>query len=287
MIIQILINGILLGGVYGLIGLGFSIVWGVTSLINLAHGSLVILGAYASFWIFQYFHIDPFVSIPIVMVGLFIIGYLMQRYIFNLAIKADVFLTLIMTFGMDVLLAQLMIVMWSADWRSIATSYQGKSLLLGSYLFPYTRLLGFFAALILTILTAYFLDKTKIGQSIKAVALDMMAARLMGVNPGKTYAITFGIGASLAGAAGSLLAVMQSFNPAVGGGITLRAFVVAILGGLGSVEGAFLGGLILGVIETFSAFYLGESFKNVVTFTLFVIILVTRPRGLLGKKYYG
>ncbi len=287
MIIQILINGILLGGVYGLIGLGFSIVWGVTSLINLAHGSLVILGAYISFWIFQYAHIDPFVSIPLVMLSLFIIGYLMQRYIFNLAIKADVFLTLIMTFGMDVLLAQLMIVMWSADWRSIATSYQGKSLIFGGYLFPYTRLLGFVAALILTILTAYFLDRTKTGQSIKAVALDMMAARLMGVNPGKTYAITFGIGASLAGAAGSLLAVMQSFNPAVGGGITLRAFVVAILGGLGSVEGAFLGGIILGIIETFSAFYLGESFKNVVTFTLFVIILVTRPRGLLGKKYYG
>ena len=287
MIIQILINGILLGGVYGLIGLGFSIVWGVTSLINLAHGSLVILGAYISFWLFQYIHIDPFVSIPLVMLSLFIIGFLMQRYIFNLAIKADVFLTLIMTFGMDVLLAQLMIVMWSADWRSIATSYQGKSLFLGGYLLPYTRLLGFVAALILTILTAYFLDRTKTGQSIKAVALDMMAARLMGVNPGKTYAITFGIGASLAGAAGSLLAVMQSFNPAVGGGITLRAFVVAILGGLGSVEGAFLGGIILGIIETFSAFYLGESFKNVVTFTLFVIILVTRPRGLLGKKYFG
>ena len=287
MIIQILINGILLGGVYGLIGLGFSIVWGVTSLINLAHGSLVILGAYISFWLFQYLHIDPFVSIPLVMLSLFIIGFLMQRYIFNLAIKADVFLTLIMTFGMDVLLAQLMIVMWSADWRSIATSYQGKSLFLGGYLLPYTRLLGFVAALILTILTAYFLDRTKTGQSIKAVALDMMAARLMGVNPGKTYAITFGIGASLAGAAGSLLAVMQSFNPAVGGGITLRAFVVAILGGLGSVEGAFLGGIILGIIETFSAFYLGESFKNVVTFTLFVIILVTRPRGLLGKKYFG
>ncbi len=287
MIIQILINGVLLGGVYGLIGLGFSLVWGVTNLINLAHGSLVILGAYSTFWIFHYLHIDPFLSIPIVMVGLFIIGYLMQRYIFNLAIKADVFLTLIMTFGMDVLLAQLMIVMWSADWRSIATSYQGKSFIIGEYLLPYSRMLGFLAAIILTILTALFLNKTKTGQSIRAVALDMMAARLMGVNPGKTYAITFGIGTALAGAAGSLISVIQSFNPAVGGGITLRAFVVAILGGLGSVEGAFVGGIILGIIETFSAFYLGESFKNVVTFTLFVIILVTRPRGLLGKKYYG
>ncbi len=287
MIIQILINGVLLGGVYGLIGLGFSLVWGVTNLINLAHGSLVILGAYSTFWIFHYLHIDPFLSIPIVMAGLFIIGYLMQRYIFNLAIKADVFLTLIMTFGMDVLLAQLMIVMWSADWRSIATSYQGKSFIIGEYLLPYSRLLGFLAAVVLTILTALFLNKTKTGQSIRAVALDMMAARLMGVNPGRTYAITFGIGTALAGAAGSLISVIQSFNPAVGGGITLRAFVVAILGGLGSVEGAFVGGIILGIIETFSAFYLGESFKNVVTFTLFVIILVTRPRGLLGKKYYG
>lgn len=287
MIIQILINGVLLGGIYGLIGLGFSLVWGVTNLINLAHGSLVILGAYATFWIFHFLHIDPFISIPIVMVALFIVGYFMQRYIFNLAIKADVFLTLIMTFGMDVLLAQLMIVMWSADWRSIATSYQGKSFIIGEYIFPYTRILGFVAATILTILTAIFLNRTKTGQSIRAVALDMMATRLMGVNPGKTYAITFGIGTALAGAAGSLISVIQSFNPAVGGGITLRAFVVAILGGLGSVEGAFLGGIILGIIETFSAFYLGESFKNVVTFTLFVIILVTRPRGLLGKKYYG
>lgn len=286
-ILQILINGLLLGGFYALIGVGFSLVWGVTNIINLAHGALALLGAYITFYMFQELNIDPFLTIPVSFVLLFALGYIIQRYVMNLVVKAQIFILLILTFGLEIFLVNFMTTFFSADFRSVTPEYAGKSLMLGDIVIPYIRLGVFVICVIIAFVTGLFLDKTWTGKAIKATSLDIEAAMMTGINPAKIYAITFGLGTALAGVSGTLLTLTQAFSPNIAGGLTLRAFIVAILGGLGRVEGALVGGLVLGVIETFSSYVIGESYKNAIAFGLMVVMLVLKPSGLMGRKYYA
>lgn len=286
-ILQILVNGFLLGGFYTLIGVGFTLVWGVTNIINLAHGAIALLGAYITYFIFQYWHIDPFISLPLSFLSMFIFGYVLQRYLMNLVVKAQIFMLLILTFGLEIFLVNFMTTFFSADFKAVTPDYAGSSLVLGDIVIPYIRLGVFAICVIVTLLMGFFLDRTWTGKAIKATSLDIEAAMMSGINPSKIYALTFAFGSGLAGLSGSLLSLTQAFSPNIAGGLTLRAFIVSILGGLGRIEGAFLGGLVLGIVETMSSYVIGESYKNAIAFGLMVLMLIIKPSGLLGRKYYA
>ncbi|MEW5910641.1 MAG: branched-chain amino acid ABC transporter permease, partial [Thermodesulfobacteriota bacterium] len=282
---QVLVNGILGGGVYACAAIGFSIIWGVMNLINLAHGSMVIIGAYLTFTLFAVLGIDPFLTVPVSGVLLFCFGYLIQRVLINRVIEGSVFMTLILTFGLDLVLVNANLLFFTADLRLVSPWYSGLGWELGSVKIPYARTGVFFFALFLTLLLHLFLSKTKYGNAIKATSFDKDAAGLVGVDVLKVYAVTFGIGAGMAGMAGSLISIIHSFSPIVGSSYTMKSFVVVVLGGLGSIPGAILGGLLLGIVENFASVLFDAGYKDAFSFILLVLILVIRPRGLLGKQF--
>jgi len=284
---QVLINGVLLGGLYACAAIGFSVIWGVMNLINLAHGSMIILGAYITYVINSATGLDPFLTIPISGAALFLLGFMVQKYLINHVIEGSVFMTLILTFGLDLLLVNMTLLLFTADFRSITPSYAGLAWEIGTIRVPYTRLGVFFFALALTLILSLLMNRTKLGNAIKATSFDKDAAGLVGVNVFQVYAITFGLGAAMAGMAGSLISVLHSFSPVLGGTFTMKAFVIVVLGGLGSVPGAIVGGLILGITENFASVLLEAGYKDAISFILLVAILVLRPRGILGKQFFA
>jgi branched-chain amino acid transport system permease protein len=286
MLQQAIVNGILFGAVYATIGIGFSLVWGVMNIINVAHGSFIMVGAYLSYTMFAAYGLDPFLSIPLVMALLFIMGYLIQRYVLNLVVRGSVFITLTFTFGLQILIANVCLLIWSADYHSVKLSYSGAGLNVGGLVIPAVRLGIFAVALVLTGLFYLFMRRTRIGVAINATALNIEGARTVGIDVGQIYAITFGVSAALAGAAGALISPIMSVNPFLGGPLVGKAFVIAILGGLGSTIGALAGGMVLGLVETVGTVFVPSSFQELIGFSVLVLVLVFRPQGLLGKKFY-
>jgi len=267
--------------------MGFSVIWGVMNLINLAHGSMIILGAYITYLITSAMGLDPFLTIPISGLVLFLLGFVVQKYVINLVIEGSVFMTLILTFGLDMALINMNLLLFTADLRSITPSYAGLGWEWGTLKVPYTRLGVFVFALALTLILSLFMNRTKLGNAIKATSFDKDASSLVGVNIFQIYAITFGIGAAMAGMTGSLITVIHSFSPVLGVMFTMKSFVVVVLGGLGSIPGAIVGGLILGMAENFASVLLAPGYKDAISFILLVGILVLRPRGILGKQFYA
>ncbi len=280
---QVAINGLLVGGLYALMALGLSLIWGVMDVINVAHGAFIMLGAYTTYWLFQA-GIDPLVSLPISLGLLFILGFLLQKYLINLVIRAELFITLLLTFGIEILIVNLARVVWTANVRRVATSYSGASISIGELTVPLVRVVAFVIALILAGALFVLLERTRMGRAIRATSQDLLAARLTGTNVSNTYAITFGLGAGLAGAAGSLWSMLFPITPTMGGVLTLKSFVVSVIGGLGTMAGPVIGGLVLGVAENFTSAYIGPTFPNLVSFGLLVITLILRPRGILGGR---
>lgn len=282
--LQIGVNGLLLGGMYALMALGLSLIWGVMNIINIAHGAFIMLGAYTTFWLTKALGVDPFLTLIISMTGLFLLGYLIQKYLLNLVIRAEMFITLLLTFGIDILIVNLARVAWTADVRRVVTAYSGSNLTIAGVTIPLMRLLTFLVAMILVGLLFTFIENTKVGRGIRATSQDLLAARLTGVKVPHTYALTFGLGVSLAGAAGSLWSMLFPITPTMGGVLTLKSFVVTIVGGLGTMIGPLVGGLVLGLAEKFGSAYLGPTFQNLISFGLLVLILLVRPQGILGGK---
>ena len=196
-------------------------------------------------------------------------------------------MTLILTFGLDMALINVNLLLFTADLRSVTTAYAGLGWEMSSIKIPYTRVGVFVFALALTFILSIVMNRTKLGNAIKATSFDRDAARLTGVNVEKVFAITFGIGACMAGMAGSLISMMYSFSPVLGDIFTMKSFVVVVLGGLGSIPGAIVGGLILGIAENFTSVLLAPGYKNAISFILLVAILVCRPRGILGKQFFA
>ncbi len=286
MLLQAIVNGILYGAVYATIGIGFSLVWGVMNIINVAHGSFIMIGAYLSYTLFAVYHIDPFLSIPVVMLVLFLIAYAIQKYVLNLVVRGSVFITLTFTFGLQILIANICLLIWSADFHSVKLSYSSLSFQIGNVIIPYVRLGIFLVAILLTLLFYLFMRKTKIGIAINATALNLEGAKTVGIDVGNIYAITFGVSAALAGAAGALISPIMSINPFVGGNLVGKAFVVAILGGLGSTVGALVGGLVLGLVETVGTIFISSSYQELLGFVVLVLVLIFRPQGIMGKRFY-
>jgi branched-chain amino acid transport system permease protein len=286
---QAVVNWLLVGSFYAAVALGFSLIWGIMNIVNLAQGSFVLIGAYATFWLFTNLHIDPFLSLPISMLVLFIIGWIVQYVAINRVIRAPILMTFLLTFGLDLLIADLLQQFFSSDERSVNVAYSGAGLNFGSTHIAFDQLIAAGIALVLTVALTLFLSRTRTGNAILATGMDRDAARLMGISIRRMYALTFGIGAALAGAAGSMLAVLKPFAPSDGGAFTLSAFVIVVLGGVGTPWAVVAGGLLFALAETFAPLisWIGPGYNNVIAFSLLVIFLIFRPRGLLGKAYYS
>jgi len=282
---QQVILGLLLGGVYVAVALGFSLVWGILNIVNLAHGAFVIIGAYVTWALFSHLHLDPFLSLPIDAVVLFAIGYGLQRGVINRVIRAPLLFTFLLTFGLNLVIVSLLLLIFTADFRSVTPSYSGASLQLGSVSIPYIRVGGLVVALLLAGILWAILNRSRTGAAILAVGADRDAAQLVGIDLRHAYALTFAIGAAFAGVAGGVISTFQSITPTAGDPYTLQAFAVVILGGLGRVSATVAGGLLFGLIEVLaqSAPGLGSGYANAIAFAVLVVVLVVRPQGLLGR----
>jgi branched-chain amino acid transport system permease protein len=285
--LQILANGLVLGGLYACIAAGFSLVWGVLNVINILHGSFIVLGGYVAYFAYVKLGIHPFASILIVAPLFFALGYALQRGLINRMIAAPVLLTLTLTFGLDLMLSNAMLTAFTADFKKLTLEPPLGTLSLGAVVMPVDRLAAMALALALTGLLYLTLSRSRIGRAIVAVRMDREAAALMGVNVRRIYAVTFGLGALMAGCCGALLAMIFPVSPLVGPTYLGKAFVICVLGGLGSVPGAMIGGLVLGVVESFGALWFGPEHAITLSFSLLVLILLVRPEGLLGRKGYA
>ena len=284
---QILANGLVLGGLYACIAAGFSLVWGVLNIINILHGSFIILGGYLAYFAYTLAGIHPFLSVLIAAPIFFTLGYALQRGLINRMIAAPVLLTLTLTFGLDLMLANGMLAAFTADFRKITLDPPLGVVLLGPVVLPKDRLAAMVLALALVGLLYLTLSRSRIGRAIVAVRMDREAAALMGVRIESVYAVTFGLGTLMAGASGPLIAMIFPISPLSGPLYLGKAFVVCVLGGLGSVPGALVGGLALGLAESFGALWLGPEHATTLSFVLLILILLVRPEGLLGRKGYA
>ena len=280
---QILLNGILLGGLYGLMALGMGLIWGVLRIVNLAHGAIIMLGGYAVYFLYTLGGVDPFAALPVAMVAMFLFGYALQSCLLNLVVRAPMLNTLLITFGLNAVFVYLAQLAFSADFRTINPSYAGNNFSILGITTPIVQLAAFLIALFLAALLWLFLERSRMGRAIRATAQNLTAAQLYGVDPKSIYSITFGIGVALAGAAGGLYGMVSQVSPYVGVPLTAKSFVIAILGGLDNPIGVILGGLFLGVAETMTALYLGPTYVSVVSFGLLVLILVSRPTSLFER----
>jgi len=283
LLLQILTNGLLLGGLYALMALGLALVWGVLNIVNLAHGAFIMLGAYACYYLFALGHVDPFAALPLAMLALFCLGWVLQRFVLNLVVRGPMFNTLLVTFGLDVVITYLAQLAFSADYRTVNPPYAGSSFDVGGVTLPFVRVVAFGIAVALTAALWLLLARTRAGRAIRASAQNLVAARLYGVRPRAIYALTFGMGAALAGAAGDLYGVVSQVNPYVGANLTAKSFAISIIGGLDNPFGVLVGGLFLGVVESLTALYVGPTFVDLASFGILVLVLIVRPEGLLGR----
>jgi branched-chain amino acid transport system permease protein len=285
---QTLLFGLLVGALYGLVALGLSLVFGVTKFLNVAHGELLMLGGYASFMVFSSLKLDPFLTILTTFIVLFLFGAILYVLVFSRTVKlpeeAKIKNTLLVAFGLSVILQNLAMRIWTADERGITTDYAGAAFTVLGLRFPWVRLAGLGVAIVFLVALQLFLRNTYTGKAIRATVQDWEAASLMGIDIHKIYLLSFALGAALAGAAGTLVAVNYSIMPTMGLDWTLKALIVMVLGGLGNIPGTFIGGLILGATESATAFFISSNYREVAGLVLFILVLVFRPQGLLGKK---
>ena len=282
MLLQGIVSGLLSGGVYAMVALGMALIFGVMRVINVAHGTLLMLGGYATYWLFALYGMNPFLSLLISFPLLFVVGLLLQRFFVSRVVGAPELSSLILTFGLSIFITNVAVMSWTSDYRSV--EFLTGSFLLGPIAISKPRLVTFGFALLITVAAFVFLNKTKTGKAIRATSQHRELAQVCGINVRRIDLITFGLASALAGAGGSLISVMYSIFPEMGRGYVFKSFLVIVLGGAGNYPGAFLGGLLLGVVEGLTSLLLTAQLSEVIAYVLLVLVLLIRPTGLLGGR---
>jgi len=282
--LQSLLSGVLVGGTYALVGIGLTLIFGVMRVINFAHGDLLMIGMYLTFYLFTLSGIDPFLSIVIVIPLMFAFGAFLQRTFIHRVLNALPQNQILLTIGLGLIMSNTVMLVFTSDYKILSTSYSSGSVQLAGLSVSEPLLVSFVITAAITGALYWFLIKTDMGQAIRATAQDREAAQLMGVNVRRMGVIAFGLGAALAGTAGALISPTYYIFPQVGGAFTLKAFVVVVLGGMGSIIGATVGGVIIGAVESLSASYVSSGLKDLFVYVLFLLVLLLKPSGLLGKS---
>ncbi|QLK13740.1 branched-chain amino acid ABC transporter permease [Candidatus Profftella armatura] len=283
LLIQIFINGILQGGFYIIIALGLALTWGILNIPNLTHGTFIVLGGYITWYLYNNFNIDPLLNLPIVALIMFILGYIIQRLLINFVIKAPKFNTLLLTFGLDMLLTNIIQLIFLTNSYIINPIYASKSITFGDFLFPEIKLIAFFIGIFLAIGMWFFLLYTKLGYSIRATSQNKIIARFCGINPGHLYAITFAISSAISGIAGAFYGMIFQINPYIGPMLTTKSFIISSIGGLNNPINIIFGAILLGIVESLTTLYIGPTFTDLFSFSILVLIFFFRPNGLMGK----
>lgn len=284
---QLIINGILTGGVFAIIAVGLTLVFGVMNIINFAHGEFLMIAMYLTYWMNVKMGMDPFVGILIIFPIMFIIGIAVYKITLNPIINSREELTILMTVAIMIFLQNLALMLWSADVRSLSISYSSSTIALGSSSLSLTKIASFAVTILMSVGLMVFLNRTWLGRSIKAISQNRDAAKLMGVDTVKTYMYAFGIGIGTVGIAGAALSTMYGIYPLIGQQFGTVAFVVVVLGGLGNIPGAIIGGLLIGIVDAISGFLLPVGFNQAVYLMIFIAVLLLRPNGILGKAKAG
>ena len=282
-LVQTLINGVLQGGVYAAAAVGLSLIFGVSGILNAAHGELVMLGAFTTYWLVALYHVDALLTLPISFALLFALGWALQYFLLNRTLGRPILLSLLVTFGISLIVVNVALRLWSADHRMLRIPYFQQSLILGDFIVPLSRVAACVVGFGMVAGLSWLLAATRLGRMIRATAQDGEMARMLGVNPRSVYAITFGLGAGVSGVAGSLVAFYAPVEPNMGLTYTLFAFAVVVLGGLGYTAGVIWGGLTLGVAQALTETYLEAGLSLLVAFVLLYGILRFMPAGIMGK----
>ncbi len=280
--VQAIINGLLVGGVYSLMALGLSLIFGVMRVINFAHGDMMVWGMYLSYWLFVTAGVDPYVSILVTGTALFLLGAVIQKGLVNRILDAPHEMQILMMLGVALILENSALMIWGPDPRRVSTAYGLSTFWLGPIVFDLPRVATFGVALALALGLYLFLKKTDLGRMIRAASDNQIGALLVGTDILRVFTLAFGIGAACVGTAGSLLTPSLPFSPSTGIFFTVTSFNIVIIGGMGSLLGAFVGGLLVGVSESLGAVILVPSLKEIFSFVLLILILLFRPQGLLG-----
>ena len=283
-LLQLIVNGILLGGIYAVLSVGLTVIFGVLEIVNFAHGEFLMVGMYLTYWLFYFFGMDPYLSLIIVIPVTFLIGLAIEKGIIQKILDAPPINQIFVTIGIGLVLQNLALIAFKSNFRTVATAYGSKSIVIGDIMFSVPRVITFVLSMVLVTALIQFFKRTYTGQSIMALAQERTAAMLMGIDVKRTYAIAFAIGIATVGAAGSMLMPMYYVFPSVGTLFVLVAFVVVILGGYNSLIGSLVGGLIIGLVETFSGYFISVHLKEAIYFGIFILILLFKPTGLFGRN---
>jgi branched-chain amino acid transport system permease protein len=282
--VQALINGVLTGGVYSLMAVGLSLIFGVMRVINFAHGDMMVWGMYLSLWLFTTLGLDPYLSIPLTGAAVFLLGAAIQRGLVNRILAAPHEMQILLMMGVALVLENLALMVWGPDPRRVNVAYGLSTFWMGPIVVDLPRLVTFALALTLALVLYLFLRRTDLGRMIRAASDNQTGALLVGTDITKVFTLAFGVGAACVGAAGSLMTPLLPFTPSSGLLFTVTSFNIVIIGGMGNLLGAFVGGLLVGVSESLGAVLLVPSLKEIVGFVLLVVILLFRPQGLLGGR---
>jgi len=285
---QQLVLGFMIGGLYGLAAVGLSLIFGVLKILNVAHGELIMLGGYGAYWLFTLVGVDPFASLTIVVPAAVVAGLALYWLLFRFVVRAQeerrIKNSLLIGFGLALALDTLAVKLWTADERGITTAYAGKVLIAGDLAIPVVRLASLAVAFALIAALHLLLTRWRWGRAIRATAEDWQAALLTGIDVRRAYLLAFALGTGLAGAAGTLVSIGYSISPSIGLEWTLKALIVVVLAGLGSMFGTFVGGLFLGVAEAASAAAFGGPYREMIGLVIFLVVLMARPQGLFGAR---
>lgn len=283
-ILQLIVSGAMLGGVYALMSIGLTLVFGVLRVVNFAHGEYMMLAMYAVFWLFATLSLDPYLAALLVLPAAYLFGVLTERLFLRPTLEAAHVVQVFVTLGISVFLQNVALLLWTADFRSVRIPYASTIFELGPILLPASRLIAFTVAMLVALALGLVLKYTYMGMAIRATAQDRRCARLMGVDVDRVYSVTFATGSALVALAGILLMPLYPVNPFTGAEMILVAFVIVVMGGMGSILGAVVAGLLIGMVESLSAYWLGSEVKQLVYFIAFLLVLIAMPAGLFGKR---